>query len=747
MLRMIRVLILLNEIGLDGVTDSVFSYIKHMKTLGTSDGQTSDGQTSNGQTSSSQASSSQISSSQAATKEMLVITFGYAKCHNKKVFMRMKELGVNISRFPDRKNNPLRYFYELIRYVRKQKINIVHAHGNSATLAVEMTAARLAGCEIRIAHCHSTSCTHPQADRLLRPLLYRNCTQGLACGKEAGNWLFRGRPFITMPNGQDTSRFLFQQDARSRIRKKLGLREDELAIGHVGNFTKVKNHGFIIDIFKEIQRRSGSCKLFLFGDGGSEKPEVIKQIKDNGLSRWISMEGYKSDIEHYLWAMDIMILPSLYEGLPNVAIQFQISGLPVLLSDSITKECRIAEGVEFLPLAAGAAEWAARILAIGRRSRNTEPESIKNIVSRSGFDIVQNAEDLRGLYRKLYRKPKKIFFVIGAMGGGGAERVALLLANHFSQDNYDVSIVTFTTGKRQYENRCRILPLNETKTITQIIQLSRLFRRNRPDIIVAFEYHVAMKTIMATRGVKAKVIVSERNDPNRLNSLLKRKARNILFRAADSLVCQTKEAASCFPKAVQKQARIIANPVKSGLPVWDSENCRKVIVNFCRLNKQKNLPLLIRAYRLVHKEYPDFKLLIIGDGEEKDHLQALVSRHGMAENITIMPFMDDVHSLVSSCMIYVSTSDFEGLSNSMLEAMAMGMPVISTDCPAGGAREWIRHYDNGMLIPVNDPAAAARSIIEVIRNRDLRIKIGRNAYMIRERLAVYRIAQQWQELF
>ncbi len=342
---------------------------------------------------------------------------------------------------------------------------------------------------------------------------------------------------------------------------------------------------------------------------------------------------------------------------------------------------------------------------------------------------------------------KKIFFVIGSLGGGGAERVALLLANHFNRQGYDVTIVPFTTGQRPYENHCKFLALNEARKISQITKLSDLFRKNCPDVIIAFEYHIGMKVILAARRLKAKIIVSERNDPNQLSSFVKRKARDFLFRSVDSLVCQTREAAACFPEAVQKKIRLIVNPIKNDLPVWSGENGNKVIVNFCRLNRQKNLPVLIQAYQLVYKEYPDYRLLIIGDGEEKVHLQDLIVIYDMEANITIMPFMDDVHSLVSRCMIFVSTSDYEGLSNSMLEAMAMGMPVISTDCPAGGAREFIRNYENGLLVPVNDPAATAKSIMEIISSADLRNKISRNAYQIREKLAVDLIARQWQELF
>ncbi len=387
---MIRILILLNGIGLDGITDSVLSYMETIKEI--------------------EMIRKNISikksekSSQEASEQALNIMLGFAGAFDKKVTWRMKNLGMTVRRFPDRQKNTLQYFQELLRYIKQNQIHVVHAHGNSATLAVEMTAARLGGCEIRLAHCHNTSCTHPFADQLLRPLFYRNYTHGLACGKKAGKWLFQERPFILIPNGQDISRFLFNPDARKSIRMELGLRDDEFAIGHVGNFSEAKNHRFVIDIFREVHRRSSQHKLYLFGDGGSEKAKVMKKITDCGLDSWISLEGFKTDIENYLSAMDIMVLPSLYEGLPNVMIQYQISGLPVLFSDKITQECQVTNFAHRFPLAIGAEKWAQKIIKLSKRDRDGEQESIRNIMTLAGFNINQNAENLSKTYRKLYKK-------------------------------------------------------------------------------------------------------------------------------------------------------------------------------------------------------------------------------------------------------------------------------------------------------------------------------------------------------
>jgi glycosyltransferase involved in cell wall biosynthesis len=256
-----------------------------------------------------------------------------------------------------------------------------------------------------------------------------------------------------------------------------------------------------------------------------------------------------------------------------------------------------------------------------------------------------------------------------------------------------------------------------------------------------------MKTVLAALGLKMKVVISERNDPNKLNNkFLLKTFRNLLYACSDLLVCQTEDAKTCFSKKMQKKIVVILNPIKKDLPAWDNQNYKHKIINFCRLERQKNLPLLIDSFNEVLRTHPDYELLIYGEGKQKDFLQDYIKKKGLENYIKIEPFSSNIHQIASACQMFVSSSDYEGLSNSMLEAMAMGMPVICTDCPIGGARMVIKNRENGVLVPVGDKDALVNAMNWVIDNPDECRKLSVAAFNIRKELAIEEIIAQWRKL-
>lgn len=144
------------------------------------------------------------------------------------------KLGCTIVDLPDRRKNPKAYFFELRKFIKDKRIDVVHANGNSATLAVEMLAAKLGGCKKRIAHSHNTRCDQVRADKILRPLFYATYTDALACGEDAGRWLYKNRPFTVLKNGRDVDRFIFDDAKRQTMRRQLEIGKN-LAVGHVNN--------------------------------------------------------------------------------------------------------------------------------------------------------------------------------------------------------------------------------------------------------------------------------------------------------------------------------------------------------------------------------------------------------------------------------------------------------------------------------------------------------------------------------
>lgn len=361
--------VLTGEMRFDGITNSVLNYYKAMDRSGMKIG---------------------IVSARGTNAEM------------KKNF---EDIGCEVYLLENRDSSPIQYFVQLICIIKSEKYEILHAHGNSATLAIETTAAFLAGCRVRIVHSRNSFCEHTKADKILRPLMYVTYTDGFACGKKAGEWLFGDRPFTVINNGKDIERFLFKPDVRQRFREKLGASDNMILLGHVGLFHRQKNHPFLIDVFKEVCRRSNNYRLVLIGEGeGREKIEHL--VREKGLMDKVFFLGSRSDVDALIQALDIMVFPSLFEGMPNVVLEWQIAGLPALISDTITRECGIMDSISYLPLEEGPAYWAEQILRTPLEDRISTRETIRKRFIESGFDIMENAKKLKGIYYKLLENAK-----------------------------------------------------------------------------------------------------------------------------------------------------------------------------------------------------------------------------------------------------------------------------------------------------------------------------------------------------
>lgn len=307
----------------------------------------------------------------------------------------IENLGYKIIELPDRRNYTLKYFIALTKYIKREKIEIVHAHGNSGTLAIELLAAWIGGAKKRIAHSHNTHCDQVKADKILRPLFNILYTDALACGEEAGKWLFGKKTFKVITNGRDVNKYKYDSAIRKRMRKQYGL-TNEIIIGHIGGFFKQKNHVFLIEIFRNVLDIQSNAKLFLIGDGPLKK-EIQKSVED--IKDSVLFIGTTDHVENYLQIMDAMLLPSLFEGLPLVVIECQINGLPCFLSNKITKDCKLTDSVTFLSLENSPEMWSERLVQevkkIDRSSMaNVAIEKIKN----SRFDIQTNADTLVKIY-------------------------------------------------------------------------------------------------------------------------------------------------------------------------------------------------------------------------------------------------------------------------------------------------------------------------------------------------------------
>ncbi len=349
----------------------------------------------------------------------------------------------------------------------------------------------------------------------------------------------------------------------------------------------------------------------------------------------------------------------------------------------------------------------------------------------------------------------KIAFVSAHLEIGGIERVVNNLSDYFIRNNHDVHIIVTKDDTCNYDMDNRIVKhilyhdYNKKRlwrVISKLKEFRRIIKAEKFDIILSLGSYVTMYTVAASMFIDTNIIASERTDPTAdPESKVLRKIRDISYRFTDGMVFQTADAKAYFCKTVQKKGTVIPNPIKEILPErWNKER-NKEIVNFCRLTKQKNLPLLLNAFSIFSKTHKDYKLIIYGNGELKDYLHRLADSLGISRNFEIRDFTSDIHNCILKSAMFVSSSDYEGISNSMLESMGIGLPCICTDCPVGGARLVINDKENGILTPVGDAKALAEAMAYIAENPDEADRMGINAVKIRETLSVGKIAEKWMK--
>ena len=312
---------------------------------------------------------------------------------------QVAELGGELFEAPHRLKHPVRYIRFVSRLVRREKYDAVHCHGNSCTLAIDLLAAMLGGAKVRIAHSHNTQCKYAALHRLLKlpfNLLY---THAMACGEEAGKWLFGRRSFTVVRNAIDTRRFAFDDAVRTQVRAEFGF-ENETVIGCVANYNPAKNHIFLLNVFAQLLKRNADYRLVLVGDG-ELRAEAEAEARRLNISDRVCFAGTRTDIPRLLQMMDLMVLPSLFEGFPTVALEWQAAGLPTLLADTITPQCAFVPGVRFVPLNADA--WVDAILDTPVADRGRASRAGMQALAQAGYDLTNVAGDLQASYHHFSR--------------------------------------------------------------------------------------------------------------------------------------------------------------------------------------------------------------------------------------------------------------------------------------------------------------------------------------------------------
>lgn len=302
--------------------------------------------------------------------------------------------------------NPFNKTYksELGRFFEKHKeYQVIHVHQDCMS-SVVLKIAKQHGILVRIAHSHCSN----QDKNLKYPIklffkrfISKYATDLIACGQEAGEWMFEGAPFWILNNAIDAKKYIFNSQKRVEQRKKWDLKDDELVVGHVGRFSPQKNHIYLIRIFYELQKKC-SAKLMLVG-GGDLKEQIQEKVVELDLQDKVIFTGLRSDVQDLLQAMDVFVFPSNYEGLPVTMIEAQAAGLPCLISDKVPIECKKTALVKQLSLSDSTETWVEEIIKMSA----IEHLNMYEVIKKAGFDIEENTRTLQQFYIDKFLKDVK----------------------------------------------------------------------------------------------------------------------------------------------------------------------------------------------------------------------------------------------------------------------------------------------------------------------------------------------------
>lgn len=348
----------------------------------------------------------------------------------------------------------------------------------------------------------------------------------------------------------------------------------------------------------------------------------------------------------------------------------------------------------------------------------------------------------------------KIIFIIGVMGNGGAERVISTLANQFSNQNIEIGIIGIYGSEQDYElnEKINFIPI-QCKSRIKVVRpferiniLRRIITEMKPDCVVSFLADVNIHTILALRGRKIPIVISERNDPNQdPGKAWVRKLRNLVYRNADGFVFQTPDAEKYFDKIISKNqlSTIIANPLPANLPVRKYNEENKRLIAACRLSHQKNLFMMIDSISDVINKGTECTLDIFGAGPLHDNLLQYIKGKHLETYVFLKGFSQNIHVEMANSCAFLISSNYEGISNSMIEAMAIGVPVVATDCPIGGARMFVKDNENGYLVPLGDQKRFSFAVQRLLNYSQENKKMGENAKIIRDELTAEKISEAW----
>ena len=349
----------------------------------------------------------------------------------------------------------------------------------------------------------------------------------------------------------------------------------------------------------------------------------------------------------------------------------------------------------------------------------------------------------------------KISFVTSTLTSGGAERVISLLANNFAERGYEVEMIALTSISPDYyplDPKVKFIHADKVSKgglLGELWWFRKHIKKEQPDVVIAFMEAVYEFVLLALLGTKTPVISSERLDPA-LISWPRKVLRWLLLPTATAHVVQTQQIKQYYNQRIQKKTHIIYNPVNEKvfsptltLPRREGDRLNRII-SVGRLYPQKNQKMMIEAFAKIAPKFPEWSLVIYGEGYLRKDLESLVERLKVKDKVLLPGRCETVIEEVAKSKVFCLSSDYEGMSNAMIEALCVGTPVISTK--VSGTDELIRDGENGLLVDIGNTEDLAKALEKLLSNQELREKIGKEGQKLATRFKTDTIVDQWEEL-
>ncbi len=352
-------------------------------------------------------------------------------------------------------------------------------------------------------------------------------------------------------------------------------------------------------------------------------------------------------------------------------------------------------------------------------------------------------------------KGKDIIVFTAGIGNSGIQRVLSELTDAWVNQGHRIRIVYMISGKKSerledygWRQEIELIGVPRGRVLTYVgmfCRYMRILKQNPKAVAVSLSVRTNYLIGFCSFFVKNKILISDRNDPTqRPKGVVKQAFRDFAFKRADVLIFQTEDVQKYYEKRIGRSGLIIPNPINSAISeISPAQSRRPVVVTASRLNAQKNLGMLLQAFRLFSQEHSEYVLEIYGRGEEENNLKKQAEILEISDRVVFKGFSKDLYHDILDAGMYVCSSDYEGISNSLLEALGLGIPAISTDCAVGGSRLLIQDGYNGLLVPVGDIQALYYAMKRIAENPEFANEISIRALSVRETYNIDAIARRW----